>query len=80
MITKAKPRYLCDVIDGFQILERTVLRVSKCLRQWHTDRLQVTRGLQLISRILEVNCRHKLSLIQVQSARASYKHQPMRWL
>ena len=44
-------------------LEDTVLRVSKCLRQWHTDRLQATRELQRISRRFGVNSRHKLSLI-----------------
>ena len=46
-----------------RILEGTVLRVSKCLRQWHTDRLQLTRELQRISRRLEVNSRLNLGAV-----------------
>ena len=48
-------------------LEGTVLRVSKCFREWHTERLQVTRELQRINRrLITANSGqvgHKLSLI-----------------
>ena len=40
-----------------QIFEGTVLRVSRCFRQWHTDRLEVE--LQRVSRILKVKVGHK---------------------
>ena len=42
------------------------MSISKCFRQWHTDRLQVARELQQVSRRHKANSRqvgHKISLI-----------------
>ena len=61
------------------MFEGTVLRVSKCFRRWHTDRLQVARELERVSRILKANSKAtNLSLIMGVVSQSHVQNQTMQ--